>query len=305
MRLISYSRSGKFSNFGDDLNLWLWPKLLPDILDNDSNFLFVGIGTLINNNNVIPNAEKIAIFSTGVGYGKGTPKPDASWKIYCLRGPLSAKALGLPEELAITDGALLIRKLKECFTRQVKYKFSYMPHFEFAERNSLSWESVCRKIGFQFIDPRWEVDKVLEALSETEVLLTEAMHGAIVADALRIPWIPICTHTTILPFKWKDWCTSVGLEYRPNYVLPLKSYSVSPGFSTSVNFAVKCARQNKTRTLSLLTKDREDILSSQFLNVSKLAYPQLSKDTTLNLLLEKLEEKLDEFKSDYKNEVFS
>ena len=39
------------------------------------------------------------------------PKIDKSWKIYALRGPLSAKALGLSSKLSVTDSAVLVRKI--------------------------------------------------------------------------------------------------------------------------------------------------------------------------------------------------
>ena len=39
------------------------------------------------------------------------------------------------------------------------------------------------------------------------------MHGAIIADTLRIPWIPISTRPSINTFKWLDWCESMELEY--------------------------------------------------------------------------------------------
>ena len=49
-------------------------------------------------------------------------------------------------------------------------------------------------------------------------MITEALHGAIVADALRVPWMPVSSYHTILPFKWEDWCRSVGLAYAPSSV---------------------------------------------------------------------------------------
>lgn len=46
MKLFYYKE--KIGNFGDDLNLWLWPRIAPGLLDNDEQTFFVGIGTLLN-----------------------------------------------------------------------------------------------------------------------------------------------------------------------------------------------------------------------------------------------------------------
>lgn len=45
------------------------------------------------------------------------------------------------------------------------------------------------------------------------------MHGAIVADAYRIPWIGVDMYG-INKFKWQDWMLSLGLDV-PLYKLPM------------------------------------------------------------------------------------
>ena len=44
---LYYYKSPK-GNFGDDLNPWLWNRLRPELFSENSDILFVGIGTLIN-----------------------------------------------------------------------------------------------------------------------------------------------------------------------------------------------------------------------------------------------------------------
>jgi hypothetical protein len=56
---------------------------------------------------------------------------------------------------------------------------------------------------------------VLAAIESSEMVLAEAMHGAIVADALRIPWVPLQLYDQILNLKWHDWCGSLGIKYTP------------------------------------------------------------------------------------------
>lgn len=285
MKLRYYKLPKGERNFGDELNPWLWEKLIPGILDEDASVAFVGIGSLINNG--LPQktryARKIVIFGTGVGYGKGVPKIDESYTIYCVRGLLSAQVLGISEKLAITDGAVLIRQV---FSNQApkKYRFSYMPHYELAGKG---WETVCQNLGFGYIDPRWSVEQVLSSISETEILLAEAMHGAIIADALRVPWLPITTNSSILAFKWQDWCSSIGVEYQPIRMKRLHHPKESLDILTPF------------RTIRDWNRQKE---AAQALKQAALSRsPVLSKDSRLEMLTNQLEEKLQDFKKDVAN----
>ncbi|HBB31062.1 MAG TPA: succinoglycan biosynthesis ketolase [Cyanobacteria bacterium UBA8803] len=283
MKLVFY----KEKNFGDRLNLWLWDQLIPDVIDNDETTAFVGLGTLLNDN--LPNKTRKAyrkvIFSTGVGYGSGLPKLDESYKIYCVRGLLSAQALGLPTKLAVTDGAVLVRRLLNINNRKVE-RFAYMPHYEMAGEG---WRAVCEDLGFGYIDPRWSTEKILSLINQTEVLLTEAMHGAIVADALRIPWVPIVTNPTILAFKWQDWCSSIGLEYRPVQMKRLHHPSNKVDILSPVRLARDWSRQKQA--------------ALQLSYIAKNSRPLLSSDILIEQLTIELEEKLQQLKKDIKSGI--
>src|SRR5262249_35878333 len=53
-----------------------------------------------------------------------------------------------------------------------------------------------------------------------------ALHGAIAADTLRVPWIPVhdSRNDDTLLFKWQDWCLSVGLDHQPHFLAPHEDF---------------------------------------------------------------------------------
>ncbi len=77
-----------------------------------------------------------------------------------------------------------------------------------------------------YIDPAAPVEDTLDKIRSSRLLITEAMHGAIVADALRVPWIPVRTNPGVLEFKWQDWTASLDLEHE-FHALPLLDRAAS------------------------------------------------------------------------------
>ena len=78
-------------NFGDDLNPWLWSRLAPEVCQVENKTLFVGIGTILTCR--IPVEPIKMVFGSGC-WGHGPlPRLDDRWKVYCVRGPLTAAPL--------------------------------------------------------------------------------------------------------------------------------------------------------------------------------------------------------------------
>jgi succinoglycan biosynthesis protein ExoV len=201
-------------NFGDDLNGWLWPQLIPELLDDNENSLFIGIGSILDSR--IPEGPTKVVFGTGVGYGR-LPALDDRWRICCVRGPLTASALGLPVELAVTDAASLVRTLP-LPRHRTPTGFAFMPHFRTPARaayQGVDLEAACGELGIRYINPSGGVERVLAEISCSQMVIAEAMHGAIVADALGVPWVPVQLYSHILSLKWQDWCASLQLTYSP------------------------------------------------------------------------------------------
>lgn len=205
-------------NFGDELNPWLWQKALPIRFDHGGDgWLFVGIGTILN----WPMMHrKVAVLGAGLGYGEVSASwiqhAARHWRFYCVRGPMTARRLGIDAALAITDPGILVHKYFPAEPAGTK-SVALVPHWLTAFSLNDRLSRVCLELGYRMVDPCEPVDSVLEAIAGSELVLAESLHGAIVADAFRVPWTPIAVrqnpHTSA--FKWEDWCASVKVPYAP------------------------------------------------------------------------------------------
>jgi succinoglycan biosynthesis protein ExoV len=195
-----------FGNFGDDLNPWLWSRLLPGQFSAQATQRFVGIGTILND--LLPAGPKL-IVGSGVGYGT-PPTLSHECDVLFVRGPNTAKALGLPESLAITDPAYLIRKFYQPAT--VRKGVVYIPHHVSAF--NADWKRIAERAGMTYVDPSGPVLTVVEAIRNAERVVTCAMHGAILADAFRTPWIRVKPYAHLNDFKWTDWGASMCVDVK-------------------------------------------------------------------------------------------
>lgn len=291
MKLYYYKAPG--GNFGDDLNPWLWKRLIPELLDEDDSILLVGIGTLLNQR--VPEEPRKLVFGSGAGYGD-TLKLDSRWKFYCVRGPLTAKLLGLDKKLAITDAAALIAKEVIC-PPEKHFLASYMPHHD--SLSHADWRAISEAAGLHYIDPTAPVDDILWDISHSKLLVTEAMHGAIVADALRVPWIPVKCYSHILDFKWQDWCSSLGMEYKP-FELP-EVWDAERGLGIKDKFKNQIKRGGiKLKMGAKWTSPPHPKSPAVLFNrvvhqlgkTADIAYAELSSDQKFNGALERLQEQL-------------
>lgn len=208
MKLYYYKHDS--GNFGDDLNPWIWNTLAPELFDGDESRLLVGIGTLINDK--VPAAPLKYVFGSGVGYN-GAPNVDARWRFYGVRGPRSAQVLGLDPDMALSDPAVLLTQVAGPAPEKTG-KVVFMPHH--GSLANADWRPVCAAAGIDYLDPSDDMHDTVRRIREARLVIAEAMHSAIVADAFRVPWVPVSCYAHILDFKWHDWCESLGMQYRTN-----------------------------------------------------------------------------------------
>lgn len=220
----SYSKI-EGGNFGDYLNEFLWDKLLPRSLNEyrDENTIFLGIGTRLRPEILDNDPRKKIVFGTGYGYSKKPPIVDSTWEIKCVRGPKTAEALRIDKSYAITDSAILIKEIINP-PIQKKFKYGFIPHHSTIKEDD--WESVCENLNFKYINPKRDPMEVIKEITSCEYIISESLHGAIIADAYRIPWVAIKTRSTINNFKWQDWAESLELEFIFLKIPPLYNLSV-------------------------------------------------------------------------------
>jgi Polysaccharide pyruvyl transferase len=195
-----------FGNFGDLLNEHIWPRYLGKWLSHNDDAVLCGIGTLLGDE--IAGDGPILVCGSGCGYQPiGAVKNDPRWKIFFVRGPYSARALGISSTLAITDPAILV---DECFpSPSQRNGVVFVPHWE-TSVNPL-WPLACEQAGITYVDPLGPLPLVIEKISSASLVVTEAMHGAIVADSFRVPWVAVSTSSRVNMFKWHDWAASLNM----------------------------------------------------------------------------------------------
>jgi succinoglycan biosynthesis protein ExoV len=223
MKLISYK--DKKGNFGDDLNDWLWPKIFGEkFFTKNDEIAFFGIGSiLISGSNYMEEAEKYTkkvIFGTGVRSIEQSFDFDESWDISFLRGPFSSYIASGNCTNYISDSAYFISLLpnyNKYINSKKKFKVSVVPYYKTLD--ALDWETCCENLGWNLIKPTGNnVENFIQQIAESEYVICEAMHGAIIADALRIPWKRLKFQAHILEgevvseFKWNDWLYSIDIK---------------------------------------------------------------------------------------------
>lgn len=221
MKLLHYRPP--VPNFGDDLNLLLWPSIAPSLFSDETDDragreVFVGIGTIIG---IDPgNAARLHVFSSGVGYTSADRWRGLDVRYHCVRGPVSARVLGLEDRCALTDGAILtplsgsFRHSADAAQRDVVV----VPHFE--SMQFPGWDKAAALAGFKLVDPRGSPADVIAALAGARLVLTESLHGAILADAFGVPWRGFAVSRNFSTAKWKDWTASVRVDAHITLVPP-------------------------------------------------------------------------------------
>ena len=287
----------KGNNFGDELSPYIFNRLLPGYFDAIDDVYFYGIGSIIGEHNFYGSKKRV-IFSSGFGNYMGKPAAlDDNCDVICVRGPITAKLLNIDKEKAITDGALLLKAF-EYPTVEKKYSHSYIPHWSSEE--AFPWKALCEDAGIHYISPTANFHFVVDEIRKSHVVISEAMHGVIVSDIFRVPWIPIRTFSKKFDVKWHDWAQSMELKYRPN-LLP-RHFDEKPVVIDKIYQKTHMPRFVVRQALKTYVKIQDKTirkLTAQRLLSLKHARQYLSRDDVLAIRYEQLLEKLNLFQQKY------
>lgn len=255
-------------NVGDALNIWLWKRLIPDLESLDPSGTLFGIGSILDDRLNSPGPKYI--LGSGARSNNHGIRKEADLRIFSLRGPLTAMALNAPSKLAMTDPASMIFRLKE--NKCCGSDIGLIPYFSASQK---TWSLIAENIGYRFISPHLDIEEFLSELSQCKFVITEAMHGAILADSLRIPFFPIRANSAALEgntniFKWNDWAESLSLQFEPINLPPLWTTDED---STRPTVIFKRSLKMKwiERKLKLITSSRNRVLSNEIILQNKLS----------------------------------
>jgi hypothetical protein len=227
IELYYWSADNKRVNFGDYISLYLYEKLIKQST-SENQILLLGVGSILHTPllSKIFNAESDFTELHVWGSGARSPNgPKLSWlqtkivtHIYGVRGYHTARSLKCTAELAIGDPAFLLPTLIKPSTCLSNKPTTFLPHISQCKgtyaAESLLLDSHCDRLLEPIIDPTPEaLEKFVDDLCGSSFILTNSLHGAILAQAYGIPYSYGKVGGYLnCPFKWKDHSSVIGVE---------------------------------------------------------------------------------------------
>jgi len=306
---LEYSRPGKFGNYGDDLNEWFWDEIAPGLTDDDPSTVLLGMGTIFSRwyTDTLPAKSRKVLIGSGGGKAGGAPTLDDTWHVYGVRGPLTASYSGLPHDKILTDPAMLLRDLPAFKNLGPRKGIGFMPHIW--SLDAWDWQKVAEDLGLIFINPRDEAKETTRRIGRLEGLITEAMHGAIVGDALRTPWVAVRIAPGFETSKWSDWAGSLNMAMHFHSLRDLHRQPAGSPVQTLKRVAKSTLQQVGVNVGSIArpASNRWEVeqVRKDLSKLIKNPPYQLSEDSSLNAALNRMRDALGLLQADKQKGIFA
>jgi succinoglycan biosynthesis protein ExoV len=138
--------------------------------------------------------------------------------------------MGMDERRAVCDAAYAIQftdEYKRWRTLPKKHKVTLIPYFRSGPLVHYSTIKAFKNWSILRSDQYGSIDTALTRIASSQFILTESLHGAILADALRVPWMRVWYYLErpsdieTGEFKWRDWQESLNIPHIPTLRIPL------------------------------------------------------------------------------------
>jgi succinoglycan biosynthesis protein ExoV len=218
-------RSRIARDFVDAIDAALWPRLLHDFERTAATHDVHGVGAVLSRRSHALARRQLVL---GAGADRRSARVDAQWNVAWVRGPRSARRLRLPEDRALADASLLLRHARPDlpWTTEPRGDVVLMPRYAAASRGDV--RRLAALVGAVPCDPASPLPEVVRAIAGARLLVTECVHGALLAELLNVPWRAFASSADVDACAWLDACDSFGLRWDP-ILLPAPLQSRIPG----------------------------------------------------------------------------
>ncbi|MGU3493196.1 glycosyltransferase [Xanthobacteraceae bacterium A53D] len=212
-------------NFGDFLTPYLMEKLflrtprLPGDIRIIGSCLedgFVDQAEARRREAQAPRGAALTAWGTGVREpGSLSAERRKNVDLLAVRGPLSVRELGLPDDFPIGDPGLLVPALyRPLEDPRVTGHALCVPHFHDTRGDDelIAVTGATRILRPNIPKDLREIEVFIDTLTSADFVLCGSLHAAILAAAYGRPFAYWESGCVDLPFKWQDFSASVGID---------------------------------------------------------------------------------------------
>ncbi|MET3708953.1 hypothetical protein ABIB17_003603 [Arthrobacter sp. UYEF6] len=183
---------------------------------------------------------------------------DSDLKFHAVRGPLTAKELGL-DGLALGDPGLLIQQI---LPKQVLQGADpvYIPHFrEWATARGRAYISKMEQIGYSTVYPSSRPLKIANLIQRSSHVVSSSLHGIVFAHSLGRPVVAIEPEGGESAFKFRDHYGSLSLDFNAVKIEDIVARRAIGNFLTEAQSNVDPARRRASLLIDGLLRSADGI----------------------------------------------